>query len=97
MSGKEHTAIITKDMTFELGLLGMAVTQQQENADAVAIFSIGAVRYVGGQWVADQAFLEFRDAKTGEPICAFRADAGPAPISVKTIVRTVARRASKEM
>jgi hypothetical protein len=96
MDGKEHAELVAKDMTFELGLVGLTVADDKSDADANAAFSIGAVRFLGGQWVADQAFLELKDAKTDQPICSIRADAGDSPMPVKDIVRLIARRLAKE-
>jgi len=96
MSGNDQAGLAAKDMQFEMGLLGFKFMPERDGADAVVFFSIGSVRYMK-RWVADQAFLEFRDAKTGEPICTFRADAGSSPRPVKDMVKAIAKKLPRQM
>ena len=96
MSGSSQAMLVAQDLSFELAALGFQMVDSQDKADAVALFSIGSVRYdplVG--WIADQAFLVFKDAESGATISAFRADTQFITPTVKGITDSLVRAVRK--
>jgi hypothetical protein len=65
MNGNTQAQHALESMKFELMGIGFDVLDEAESADAIAEFSIGAIRYdpLAG-WIADQAFLKFKDASS---------------------------------
>jgi hypothetical protein len=92
MSGSSQALIIAQDLSFELTSVGFQMMDSKEDVDAVALFSIGAVRFDPfAGWIADQAFLVFKDPKSGMLICSFKANAQFITPTVNTIMKSLVR------
>lgn len=74
VSGSSQALLVAQNLSFELAALGFQMVDTQDNADAILLFSIGTLRLdpLAG-WIADQAFLEFKDRESEITICTFRA------------------------
>ena len=96
MSGSSQALLVAQNLSFELAALGFQMVDSQDKADAVALFSIGTVRYdpLAG-WIADQAFLVFKDAESGTTLCTLRADTQFITPTVKRITKNLVRAARK--
>jgi len=97
MSGEAQARLVAQDLAFELASLGFELVDKKEQADAIALFSIGTVRYdpITG-WIADQAFLVFKDAKTGSTISSFKAEPRFITPTTKSIVRNIMRAVARQ-
>ena len=88
MSGNDQTVLAAQDVAFRLRDLGFDTVEDIESADAIVLFSIGTVRFDPfAGWIADRAFLEFKDAKTGKLICSVRADTQFITPTVNSLVK----------
>ena len=76
-----------QDIAFALRDQGFETVDDPEQADMIALFSIGTVRYdpLAG-WIADRAFLQFKESKTGSMIVSIKADAQVVTPTVSTLV-----------
>ena len=86
-SGAEQAVFALQDLAFGLESLGFVLVENKDDADIIAIFSIGSIQrdpFAG--WIADQAFLTFKD-RTGKRLCAFKADTRLVIPTVSDIVR----------
>jgi hypothetical protein len=88
MSGGDQSLLIAQGLAFDLESLGFEIVNESTEAEILALFSIGTVRFdpITG-WIADQAFLTLKEAKTGNTLCSFRADVRFITPTVKTLVR----------
>ena len=96
MSGRDQAILVAQSLAFELNSLGFQMVDSAADADIVALFSIGSVRndpIVG--WIADQAFITFKNAKTNETICTFRADCRFITPTTRTIVKNLVNEIEK--
>lgn len=85
-SGEAQAAQALESLKFELLALGFQMTDTPAEADALADFSIGQIRYdplVG--WIADQAVLTFKDP-SGKVLAGFRAQSRGITPTVNNIV-----------
>ncbi|MCK4629272.1 MAG: hypothetical protein KAT56_09730 [Sedimentisphaerales bacterium] len=92
MSGSSQALLVAQDLSFELSSIGFQMVDSKEDADAVVLFSIGTVRFdplVG--WIADQAFLVFKNPKSGMSLCSFKANTQFITPTVTTIVKSLVR------
>ena len=98
MSGSSQALLAAQDVAFELGAMGFAVVPKKEQADIIALFSIGAVRFdpIAG-WIADQAFLEFRDAHTDQIIASYRANSRFVTPTVKAIMKSLMKQVRQSL
>ena len=90
LSGSSQVLIVAQNLSFKLGTLGFQMVDSQGKADAIVLFSIGAVRHdpLAG-WIADQAFLVFKDAKSETTLCTFRANSQFVTPTVNRIVENL--------
>lgn len=96
MSGSDQAILVAQSLAFELNSLGFQMVDSAADADIVALFSIGSVRndpIVG--WIADQAFITFKNAKTNETIGTFRADTRFVTPTARTIVKNLVNEIEK--
>jgi hypothetical protein len=96
LPGQEQVLLAAKDLSFRLIEMGFTMTETQEDADAVAILSIGTVRYdpITG-WIADRAYLEFKNAQNGQLLCSFKADTRFITPTVNTILKKLMKGVKK--
>ena len=96
MPGQEQVLLAAKDLSFQLMEMGFIMTEYKEDADAVAILSIGTVRYdpITG-WIADRAYLEFKNAQNGQLLCALKADTRFITPTVNTILKRLIKGVKK--
>jgi hypothetical protein len=79
-----------QDIAFGLTGLGFNVVDREEDADMLALFSIGTVRFdpLAG-WIADRAILQFKDRTTGEGVLTIKADLQFITPTVSTLVENL--------
>jgi len=87
--------ILKKNVAFSLREHGLKTTEEKQTADAVAVFSVGAITDEDQEWVAEKMFLEFQDPKTNAPICVFKADDGDYE-TVEDLLKAICKRISQE-
>lgn len=90
MSGNDQIIMAAQDVAFALRDLGFETVDKAEEADAIALFSIGTVRYdplVG--WIADRAFLQFKENKSGTMVVSIKADGQLITPTVSTLVNNI--------
>jgi len=87
MTGNDQIIMAAEDIAFALRDMGFETVDKAEQADLIALFSIGTVRYdpLAG-WIADRAFLQFKDSKSGAMIVSIKADGQLITPTVKTLV-----------
>lgn len=90
MSGNDQIIMAAQDVAFRLRDMGFETVDKPEDADIIALFSIGTVRYdpLAG-WIADRAFLQFKEAKTGSIIFSIKADSQLITPTVRTLVDNI--------
>lgn len=89
--GQAQTVSAAQRMAFELQVIGFDMVDRPENAELLAEFSIGAVRYdpITG-WIADQASLVLRDPQTGRVVFTAFADTRFVTPRVSTLIGRLA-------
>ena len=76
-----------QEIALSLQEIGFDLADKPEDADTLLLFSIGTVRYDPlVDWIADRAFLQFKDRKTGSTICSIRADGQAITPTLRTLV-----------
>lgn len=87
MDGASQVQMAAESLAFECEKLGFYVVPNSENPDLLIEFSIGPVRFdqVAG-WIADQAIVRLRDAKTKRVIAQFQAKTGFITPTVENII-----------
>jgi len=90
MSGNDQVIMAAQDIAFALNEMGFDTVEKAEDADMVALFSIGTVRYdpLAG-WIADRAFLQFKDQRSGSTVLSIKADGQIITPTVGTIVENL--------
>lgn len=90
--------LAAQDVQFQLGTAGFVPTESPSNADLIADFSIGAVRYdpLTG-WIADQAFLQIRNAQNQEIVASYRANARWVTPTVGNLVENIMKQVRKHV
>jgi hypothetical protein len=90
MSGNDQIIMAAQDVAFALRDLGFETVDKPEEADAIALFSIGTVRYdpLAG-WIADRAFLQFKESKTGTMVVSIKADGQLITPTIGTLVDNI--------
>jgi hypothetical protein len=90
MSGNDQVIMAAQDIAFALDEMGFDTVEKVEDADMVALFSIGTVRYdpLAG-WIADRAFLQFKDQRSGKTVLSIKADGQLITPTVGTIVQNL--------
>ncbi|OGR85739.1 MAG: hypothetical protein A2901_01105 [Elusimicrobia bacterium RIFCSPLOWO2_01_FULL_54_10] len=90
MSGNDQINMAVQDIAFALRDMGFDTIEKTGEADAIALFSIGTVRYdpLTG-WIADRAFLDFKDNKTGSMILSIKANTRFVTPTVGSLVRNI--------
>lgn len=74
LDGEGQSQIAAQNMMFELGRIGFEFVDP-DSADFIALFSIGQIRHdLLAGWIADQAFLEFKNPETSKIIISFKVD-----------------------
>jgi len=74
MKGEKQAILALESLQFELMSIGFNFVPEEGQADALVDFYIGSIRYdpIAG-WIADQAFVKFKDRKTGQVLAFYRA------------------------
>ncbi|MBA5866565.1 MAG: hypothetical protein GDA67_07700 [Nitrospira sp. CR1.3] len=87
MSGNDQAIMAAQDLMFGLRELGFETVDRIDDADAIALFSIGTVRYdpLAG-WIADKAHLQFKENRTGSIICSIKAESQVVTPTVEKLV-----------
>ena len=90
MSGNDQIIMAAQDVAFALRDMGFDTVDKTDEADIIALFSIGTVRYdpLAG-WIADRAFLQFKECKTGSVIVSIKADSQFITPTVGTLVGNI--------
>lgn len=71
-TGEQQALRALESLEFALMEIGFDLTADGSQAQAVVDFSIGSIRYDAlAGWIADQAFLKFRDANSGKVLVYF--------------------------
>jgi len=98
MSGEEQALIAANNLAFELRFLGLKLTNNSHDADIIATFSIGTIRYdpITG-WIADQAYLEFIDLETGDFICGIKAKPRFITPTVENMIKNIINSLSSKL
>ncbi|HCO94686.1 MAG TPA: hypothetical protein DIU00_12175 [Phycisphaerales bacterium] len=88
MSGQDQVIMAAQDIAFSLRQIGFDTVDRTQDADMVVLFSIGTVRYdpLAG-WIADRAFIEFKDTKTGSVVCSIKANVQFITPTINTLVK----------
>jgi len=87
MSGNEQAVMAAQDMMFGLRKMGFETVDRVDDADAIALFSIATVRYDSlAGWIADKAFLQFKERTTGANICSIKADGQVVTPTIATLI-----------
>lgn len=75
MPASEQARLALESLRFELMGIGFNFVTEESRADALVDFYIGTIRHdpIAG-WIADQAFVKFKDRRTGEVLAFFRAN-----------------------
>lgn len=96
MSGNDQIIMAAQDIAFALRDMGFETVDKPEDADVIALFSIGTVRYdpLAG-WIADRAFLQFQESKTRSSLVSIKADGQLITPTVGTLVRNIISEISK--
>lgn len=89
--GLAQIALAKDRLAFQLRRIGFDVVSNPSSADAIAEFSIGAVRYdpLTG-WIADEAGLVIRAADDNRVLASVFADSRWITPTVKTVVKRLA-------
>lgn len=87
MEGEKQGVLALQSLQFELMSIGFNFVSNENQADAIVDFSIGAIRYdpLAG-WIADQAFVKFKDRKTGQILAFYRAKSQMITPTVNNII-----------
>ena len=90
MSGNDQIIMTAQDVAFALRDMGFDTVDKPEDADVIALFSIGTVRYdpLSG-WIANRAFLQFKETKTESIIVSIKADGQLITPTVGTLVGNI--------
>lgn len=90
MSGEKQAFLAGQDVAFRMSSIGLNMVENENQADVIAAFSIGTVRYdpLAG-WIADQAFLKFKDKATGKIILTSKASAEFITPTVENLVENL--------
>lgn len=90
MSGEKQAFLAGQDVAFRMSSIGLNMVENENQADVIAAFSIGTVRYdpLAG-WIADQAFLKFKDRATGKIILTSKATAEFITPTVENLVENL--------
>jgi hypothetical protein len=90
LNGEAQSLFAAQNLAFELGRMGF-VLSEAEDSELSAYFSIGQVRFdrTNG-WIADQAFLEFKD-KDGILLSSYRMSSDGFVNKVNDLVRSIAK------
>lgn len=96
MPAQEQVILAAKTLSFELTSIGFNMVDTLENANMIILFSIGTVRFdpVAG-WIADQAFLQFKEKNSGRLLCSLKAETRFITPTVKTIINRLVGQAKK--
>jgi hypothetical protein len=72
-SGAQQGTRALESLQFELMAIGFNFVPAENQADAIVEFTIGDIRNdpLAG-WIADQALVKFKDAKSGQVLAFFR-------------------------
>lgn len=92
MEGEKQGLLALESLQFELMSIGFNFVSKENQADAIIDFSIGAIRYdpLAG-WIADQAFVKFKDRKTGQVLAFYRAKAQVITPTVNNIISNLSK------
>ena len=87
MEGEKQGLLALESLQFEMMSIGFNFVSEENQADAIVDFSIGSIRYdpLAG-WIADQAFVKFKDRKTGQVIAFYRAQSQVVTPTVNNII-----------
>jgi hypothetical protein len=98
MTGQDQALLAAQDVAFELGSMGFAVVEAPGQADLFADFSIGTVRFdpLAG-WIADRAFLEFKNARTAEVLASYRSEVRWVTPTVENLVSNIIDRVREDV
>ena len=90
-SGASQGVRALESLQFELMAIGFNFVSSENEANAIVEFTIGDIRYdpLAG-WIADQALVKFKNAKTGEVLAFFRANSQFITPTVDNIVGNLA-------
>jgi hypothetical protein len=85
--GEKQAVLALESLHFELMSMGFNLVSDENQAEAIVEFSIGAIRNdpIAG-WIADQAFVRFRDKKTGQILAFYRAKSQAITPTVNNII-----------
>lgn len=74
------------------------VVSPNENPDLIFEFNIGSIRFdpIGG-WIADQAILRIRDAKSQETVCIYQAKTIFITPSVDNLIYKIIKKLKKQL
>ncbi len=92
MSGEKQSLLALESLQFELMSIGFNFVSEENQADAIVDFSIGAIRYdpLAG-WIADQAFVKFKDSESGEILAFYRAKSQAITPTVNNIISNLVK------
>lgn len=92
MTGEKQGLLALQSLQFELMSMGFNFVTKESLADAIVDFYIGAIRYdVISGWIADQAFVKFKDRKTGQILAFYRAKAQVVTPTVNNIISNLSK------
>lgn len=91
MEGEKQGILALESLQFEMMSIGFNFVSNENQADAIVDLSIGSIRYdpLAG-WIADQAFVKFRDRKSGQVIAFYRAQSQLVTPTVNNIISNLA-------
>ena len=97
MDGEKQAVLALESMQFELMAIGFKFVLEENKADAIVEFSIGSIRYDPlADWIADQAFVKFKDVKTGQILAFYRAKVQFVTPTVNNIIKKLASEIRKD-
>lgn len=91
-NGASQAEMALEQLKNELLLSGFDVQAEPSSADAIASFSIGEIRFdpLAG-WIADQALLVIRDARTSATVASFAAEDNGITATTSALIQELGR------
>lgn len=87
MDGSSQVQMAGETLAFECEKLGFCVVPATENPDLIFEFNIGSIRFDAmAGWIADQAILRLRDAKSKELVATYQAKGSIITPTVENII-----------